>query len=75
MLLALGACETLLPTSPVPSEGLMQDCPQPWLVPDPETQDSEQINSERISVAQWGKCNQTKFRTLRTYVRASSPRP
>ena len=51
------------------SEGLLQDCEAPVLVPDPDNANAEQINEERLSVAQWGKCNQTKFWSIRDWVR------
>lgn len=47
----------------------MTDCPQPYLVPDPETANRIEINVERIEVAKWGKCNETKFHGLRDFLR------
>lgn len=64
--LAPAACATSFAP---PSESLMTDCPEPQLVADPETATHTEINVERVEVAKWGKCNETKFHGLRDFIR------
>lgn len=64
-------CTTPFSVKPKPSEGLLTPCPDvvPYLVPDPEHATSEQINVERVRVAEWGDCYRGKFEDLSTWVR------
>lgn len=74
--MALSGCLTsYVAEPPKVSEGLLQDCSAPYLVPDPNTQDSVQINEERLSVAEWGKCNEIKFHGVRDYLRRLVAKP
>lgn len=69
---ALMACErSSFAVVPRPSEGLLTPCPtvEPFLVPNPDHATAEQINVERVRVAEWGACNEDKFRDLSTWVR------
>lgn len=71
--LALGACGTRYTVVPPPiPEGLLQDCPDPRLIPDSTTQTMEQIEIERVEVAQYARCNYLKFDGARKYIRGLS---
>lgn len=68
--MALGACGVRYSVVPPPvPEGLLQDCQDPRLIADDATQTMEQIEIERIEVAQWGRCNYLKFDGTRKYIR------
>lgn len=47
----------------------MVECPDPYLVPDPETATRTEINVERVEVAKYAVCNRGKFHALRDWVR------
>ncbi len=49
---------------------MLTPCDPPYLVPDPDNADTIDINKERLSVATWGKCNETKFNGLVDYIKA-----
>lgn len=40
---------------------MMMGCPDPVLVKDPDKANAEEINNERLSVADWGACYKGKF--------------
>jgi hypothetical protein len=55
-------------TVPKPSAALLLDnCPQPVLVPDEATQTAEQVNVERVTVAASRQCYRTKFYDLKAF--------
>lgn len=68
--LALTGCETLysvvLPPKP---EALLTPCPEPNLVPDPDSATAEQINVERIEVAKAYDCERQKRTDLASWIR------
>lgn len=47
----------------------MTECPDPALVPDPETATRTEINVERVEVAKYAVCNRGKFHGLRDFWR------
>lgn len=70
VLVACSGCGTRYSVVPPPvPEGLLQDCQPPVLIPDDAKQTMEQINVERVEVAQWGRCNYLKFDGARKYIR------
>lgn len=52
----------------------MTPCPEPYLVPNPDDASSQEINVERVSVAQWGACYKLKFNGLVQFYRDRSNR-
>lgn len=54
---------------PRPQAGLLTPCPNPVLVPDPDNASSEEINVERVRVAEWGACNKRKYDDLATWAK------
>lgn len=51
-------------SQPQPSEAQLTKCPSPQLVADPTKADDTALQLEKLSVGEWGKCNETKFEAL-----------
>jgi hypothetical protein len=49
---------------PQPSEAQLQHCPAPKLVADPEKASDTDLALEKVEIAQWGLCEQTRFQSL-----------
>lgn len=64
----LMACSRLFPVTPQPGRELLRKCPKPILVADPEKPQPGEIETERVNVAAWGGCNETRYEGLSDWV-------
>ena len=73
LVLLLAACSSWSPPQevvrPRPGEALLQPCPAPQLVADPDAASDRELQLEKISIGQWGACNESRFRQLVGWVR------
>ena len=72
-MIPVGACATYspVPVSPRPSEALLQDCPAPKLVPDPDKASDTDLQLEKLEIAKYAVCERGMFQRLVAWVRGT----